>query len=303
LRYSGSTAVITGAGSGIGRALAIELASRGASLALSDIDAAGLAATIEQCAGAGVKARGYELDVADREAVMAHASEVASDFGAVHLVVNNAGVALTCSVEAMSWEDIDWLIGINFWGVVHGTKAFLPHLIRSGDGHLVNISSVFGLIGVPYQSAYNAAKFAGRGFTEALRQEMIIEGHPVTVSCVHPGGIRTAIAAHGRYPTASESEREEMVARFAWMARTTPERAALTILRGVDRGRARILVGPDAYAIDLVARVTGSGYEAALARLVRRSRQAGSRGERAAAGRAAGDQSNVGRASRDRLIS
>jgi short-subunit dehydrogenase len=270
MRYSGSTAVITGAGSGIGRALAVELARRGANLALSDIDPAGLVGTIDRCVAAGIKVRGYSLDVADRAAVLAHAEEVAGDFGAVNLVINNAGVALVSTGEAMAWEDLDWLMGINFWGVVHGSKAFLPYLISSGDGHLVNMSSVFGLISAPSQSAYNAAKFAVRGFTEALRQEMIIEGKPVTVTCVHPGGIRTSIAARGRFPGVSAERREQLVDRFGRAARTSPEQAAITILRGVDRGKARVLVGADAYVIDAVARLVGPAYEGVLARLVRR---------------------------------
>ena len=273
MRYSGSTAVVTGAGSGIGRALAVELAARGASLALSDIDPAGLEGTVEWCSGAGVKVRGYQVDVADRAAVLAHASEVAGDFGVVNLVVNNAGVAVVSTSEAMAWEDFDWLMGINFWGVVHGSRAFLPHLISSGDGHLVNMSSVFGLIGAPSQSAYNAAKFAVRGFTEALRQEMIIEGRPVTVTCVHPGGVRTSIAASGRFSGVSAEEREQLVTRFGRMARTSPERAATTILRGIDRGKARVLVGADAYFIDAVARLGGPAYEGVLARVVRRGRR------------------------------
>ncbi|MGH9055948.1 MAG: SDR family NAD(P)-dependent oxidoreductase [Acidimicrobiales bacterium] len=271
MRYSGTTTVITGAGSGIGRALAVELASRGSDLALSDVDEAGLAETVERCAGAGVRARGYRLDVSDREAVLSHAGEVVADFGSADLVVNNAGVAVVATVQEMSWEDFDWLMGINFWGVVHGTKAFLPHLVASGDGHLVNISSVFGFIGVPSQSAYNSAKFAVRGFTEALRQEMIAERKPVVVSCVHPGGIRTNIVRNSRVSGAGAADRDKLVDDFARVARTTPERAATAILRGVERGRARILVGPDAYAIDAVARVLGSGYEGLLARFSRRA--------------------------------
>ncbi|MGH9114526.1 MAG: SDR family NAD(P)-dependent oxidoreductase [Acidimicrobiales bacterium] len=271
MRYSGATAVITGAGSGIGRALAVELASRGSALALSDVDEAGLAETVERCAGAGALVRGYRLDVSDREAVLSHAGTVASDFGRVDLVINNAGVAVVATVAEMSWADFDWLMGVNFWGVVHGTKAFLPHLLASGDGHLVNISSVFGFIGVPSQSAYNSAKFAVRGFTEALRQEMVAERKPVVVSCVHPGGVRTNIVRNSRISGAGSAGRDKLVADFARLARTTPEQAAATILRGVERGRARILVGPDAYAIDAVARVLGSGYEGLLARFSRRA--------------------------------
>jgi short-subunit dehydrogenase len=159
----------------------------------------------------------------------------------------------------MTYEDFDWIMGINFWGVIHGTKAFLPHLIASGDGHLVNVSSVFGLVGVPTQSAYNATKFAVRGFTEALRQEMLIEKRPVGVSCVHPGGIRTNIARDAR--SAGDIPDEKKASDFAKIARTSPESAAKTILRGVERNRARILIGPDAYLIDAAPRVLGSNYQ------------------------------------------
>lgn len=272
-RYSGATAVVTGAGSGIGRALARELATRGANLAISDINDAALSETtsLVESAGAGVKVRPYHLDVADRDAVLAHAADVHSEFGRVDMVFNNAGVAVAATVEETSWEDFDWLMGINFWGVVHGTKAFLPHLVESGDGTLVNISSVFGFIGVPSQSAYNSAKFAVRGFTEALRQEMLVDRKPVTVCCVHPGGIRTNIARSARVPSDSEVDKDKMASDFERVARTTPERAALTILRGVDRRSPRILVGPDAYAIDAMARVLGSRYQGLVARLAKRT--------------------------------
>lgn len=273
MQYTASTAVVTGAASGIGRALAIELAGRGANLALSDINGDGLRDTTERCTTSGVRARGYALDVADRKAVLSWADDVIRDFGPPHLVVNNAGVALTADVVDMSWADIDWLMGINFWGVVHGTKAFLPHLIASGDGHLVNISSAFGLIGSPSTSAYTAAKFAVRGFTETLRQEMIIAGHPVVVSCVHPGGIKTNIVRTARMVLSDEAEREWIITSFERAARTTPERAAQIILSGVDRRKARILIGPDAYVIDAAARVLGAGYEGLLARGARAGRR------------------------------
>jgi NAD(P)-dependent dehydrogenase (short-subunit alcohol dehydrogenase family) len=257
--FTDRVAVITGAGSGIGRALAIELAGRGARLAISDVDAVAIADTAAHCEKAGAQAKGYQLDVSDRAAVTAHAEEVVAEFGRVNLVVNNAGVALMANVEDMSYEDMDWIVGINFWGVVHGTKAFLPHLIASGDGHLVNISSVFGFVGIPTQSAYNATKFAVRGFTEALRQEMLLEKRRVGVSCVHPGGIRTNIARDARAPESSTSQ--QRATDFSRIARTTPEQAARTILRGVERKRARILIGPDAYVFDAVPRVLGASYQ------------------------------------------
>ncbi|MFL6145655.1 MAG: SDR family NAD(P)-dependent oxidoreductase [Labedaea sp.] len=268
--FAGKVAVITGAGSGIGRALALELAEHGARLALSDVDMVGLTETAEWCAKAGAEVRHYQLDVADRAAVLANAEQVAGDFGVVNLVVNNAGVALLATVAEMSWEDLEWVMNVDYWGVVHGTKAFLPHLLASGDGHVVNLSSVFGLIGVPTQSAYNSAKFAVRGFTEALRQEMLVARAPVRVTCVHPGGIRTNIVRNAR---GGDANPEEASRRFHRIAHTSPEQAARIILRGVRRDRPRILVGPDAYVIDALPRLLGPLYQrvgVAVARLGQR---------------------------------
>ncbi|QRP45812.1 SDR family oxidoreductase [Amycolatopsis sp. FDAARGOS 1241] len=265
--FTDKVAVITGAGSGIGRALALGLAGRGARLALSDVDTEGLGGTVESAKALGVDVRGYALDVADRAAVLAHADEVAETFGRVNVVVNNAGVALGATVEDMTFEDYDWLMGVNLGGVVNGTKAFLPYLIDSGDGHLVNISSVFGFVGVPTQSAYNAAKFAVRGFTEALREEMLAARHPVAVSCVHPGGIKTNIARHAR--GGSGGDQEAAAAGFEKIAMTTPKKAGETIIRGIERRSARILIGPDAYVIDAIPRVLGSAYQRPLATLAR----------------------------------
>ncbi len=198
--FSGKVAAVTGAGSGIGRALAVELATRGCHVALSDVDDAGLAETValvEQSApiAGSVKVTTAHVDVADREAVEAWAAGVMTEFGRVNLIFNNAGVALSANVGAMTYDNFRWLFDINFWGVVHGTLAFLPHLKASGDGHVINISSVFGLLGIPSQSAYNAAKFAVRGFTDALRTELDIEQCGVSATTIHPGGIRTNIAA------------------------------------------------------------------------------------------------------------
>jgi NAD(P)-dependent dehydrogenase (short-subunit alcohol dehydrogenase family) len=268
--YPGTTAVVTGAGSGIGRALAVELAKRGANLAISDVNAQGLAETASLCKRDDVEVRTYELDVAVRDAVLQHAEEVREHFGGAHLVVNNAGVALGASVEEMTWEDYDWLMGVNLGGVVNGTKAFLPLLIERGtpdaNTHLVNVSSVFGFIGVPTQSAYNAAKFAVRGFTESLRQEMIIGRRPVGIHCVHPGGIQTNIASSARVADSLGMSSERRTRDFARIARTTPERAARTILRGVDRNKPRVLIGMDAVVIDAIPRVMGARYEGIAAR-------------------------------------
>ena len=258
-RFADKVAVITGAGSGIGRALALDLAGHGAQLAISDISQERVDETVELCQKLGAQVRGYRLDVADRAAVLAHAEQVVGEFGRANLVINNAGVALAASVLDMKWDDLEWVMNIDFWGVVHGTKAFLPHLIASGDGHIVNISSVFGLVGVPTQSAYNAAKFAVRGFTEALRQEMAIGRYPVGVSCVHPGGVRTNIARDAR--TSSEADSSTVRERFDQTMPTSPAKAAQIILRGVRANHPRILVGPDAYAFDATARVLGPLYQ------------------------------------------
>ena len=229
--FNGKVAAITGAASGIGRALALELAGRGAELALSDIDVDGLAETQAQVAkrAPSAKVTTTRLDVADRDAVFAWAGQVVADHGKVNVIVNNAGVALGATVEQMKITDFEWLMGINFWGVVHGTQAFLPHLKATGDGHVVNVSSVFGLIGIPSQSAYNAAKFGVRGFTEALRMELDIAGEGVSATCVHPGGIKTNIAKNARMhldegQTTSDLEKGRKELEKAFL--TTPTKAA-----------------------------------------------------------------------------
>jgi short-subunit dehydrogenase len=263
--FAGRVAAITGAGSGIGRALAEDLAGRRAHLALSDIDEEGLAETAARCEGRGVKVTTARVDVADRAAVFAWADQVVAEHGAVHLVVNNAGVALGATIEAMSYDDFEWLMGINFWGVVHGTKAFLPHLAGSAEGHVVNLSSVFGLISVPSQSAYNAAKFAVRGFTDALRMELEIAGSPVSCTTVHPGGVKTNIARNARIDAsvADLTGDADTAAgdEFEKLARTAAADAAAQILRAVERNRRRVLVGADAKLIDVVSRLPAGLYQ------------------------------------------
>ena len=252
--FKGKVAAITGAGSGIGRALAVDLASRGAHLALSDIDEAGLAATVAQCEGRAIKVTSQRVDVADRDAVHTWATQVASDHGKVNLIFNNAGVAVAAEVGAMRYADIDWLMGINFWGVVHGTKAFLPHLRASGEGHVVNISSVFGLVAIPTQSAYNAAKFAVRGFTESLRIELDADpAGGVSCTCVHPGGIKTNIANNARVDDSAAGDRAEALAKFNKSLITSPEKAATVILAGVQEDKRRVLIGPDARLFSVMA--------------------------------------------------
>lgn len=266
-------AAITGAGSGIGRATAILLAREGCHLAISDVDEKSVQETAASCHGARVTVA--RVDVADRAAMQAWAQASVAEHGRMNIVINNAGVAMGATVESMSYEDLEWLMGINFWGVVYGTKEFLPHLKRSGDGHIVNISSVFGLIGVPTQSAYNAAKFAVRGFTEALREEMDVEGSNVGVTCVHPGGIKTNIARRARMRNGDDWGVNDAAAagdRFDKMARSTPDDAARDILAAILGNRRRQLIGKDAVMIDWIQRLIPAGYQRILIAAAKRQR-------------------------------
>ncbi|MGH3444603.1 MAG: SDR family NAD(P)-dependent oxidoreductase [Nocardioidaceae bacterium] len=266
----GKVVAITGAGSGIGRALASTMAARGAVLALSDWDEVGLVETAQQVqARTGQEARTDKIDVRDRTAMRAYAASVREQLGRVNAIVNNAGVALHGDFEEVEYDDFAWVLDVDFWGVVHGTKEFLPYLVESGDGHVVNVSSLFGLLGVPGQTAYNAAKFAVRGFTEALRQELLIAGRPVQVTCVHPGGIKTAIMRNGR--TTASHDVAQVARHFdTKLARTTPERAAEVIVAGILADKPRVLVGADAKLLDALVRLVGPRYQRLVATLGRR---------------------------------
>jgi NADP-dependent 3-hydroxy acid dehydrogenase YdfG len=255
--FAGKVAAVTGAASGIGQALAIELARSGAKVAISDIDVDGLARTEERLMAIGAPVKADRLNVTEREAFTAYADAVNQHFGTVNQIYNNAGIASAGDIEISQFKDIERVMDVDFWGVVNGTKVFLPHLIASGDGHVINISSLFGLFAQPGGAAYCAAKFAVRGFTEALRQEMALAGHPVKVTTVHPGGTKTAVA---RNMIAAEGIDVAEAARiFDKLAITSPEKAARIILDGVRKNKARVLVGPDAKILDIIVRITGSG--------------------------------------------
>jgi len=266
---SGKVVAITGAASGMGRALAVECVRRGSDVAIVDVDVTGLdeTASLARAARPGARVDTQRLDVADRAALYAWAARVETTLGGADAIVNNAGVSLSASVEKMSDEDFEWLFNINFWGVVNGCRAFLPQLKRKPDAHIVNLSSVFGIIGVPTQSAYCASKFAVRGFTESLRQELAATN--VHVSCVHPGGIKTDIVRRGRHyedATGASVDAQRMAAVFEKGARTTAEEAAEVILRGMLRDAPRILIGADAVAIDAMARLAPRRYDAIVRR-------------------------------------
>jgi short-subunit dehydrogenase len=263
-------AVITGAGSGIGRALALELAKQNCKLAISDINVSGLQETkksiLELNSDAVIHI--YELDVSNRQAVLDYAALVQAEFGQVNLIINNAGVALSSSLDETKREDFEWLMNINFWGVVNGTEAFLPYLKQADTAHIVNISSVFGMIAIPRQGCYNAAKFAVRGYTEALHQEMCLNYKQVEVSCVHPGGIATEIARNARI---SEGEDHlELSQTFDKLAHTTPEQAAKIIVKGIKKNKPRIMVGWDAHLIHILVRLLGIRYISLTQWLVKR---------------------------------
>ncbi len=269
-RLQGKVVVVTGAGSGMGREVALLAARHGARVAVSDVNEQGLAETVDLLKDAGaVEVRSDRVDVAARQEVVDWAAAVAAQFGAVDVVVNNAGVSYAGDFEEMPYEDFDWIVGINFMGVVHGTKEFLPHLIASGDGHLVNISSLFGLISIPGQSAYNATKFAVRGFTEAVREEMIVNRHPVKVTCVHPGGIKTGIARNGRKVAGTDVQATDDFFDQK-LAKMTADKAARIILEGALAGKPRQLVGLDAHALHQFGRIAGARYQDVVARVAGR---------------------------------
>jgi NADP-dependent 3-hydroxy acid dehydrogenase YdfG len=262
-------AVITGAGSGIGRATAFAMARRGCHLALADIDEASAKASAARAREFGVRASSHRLDVADRAGVAALPAAVLATHGQVDLLMNNAGVALGGTFEQVGADDFDWLLEINFGGVVRMTRAFLPHLHRSDDARIINVSSIYGIICPPGQAAYAASKFAVRGFSNVLRHEL--DGSSIGVSVVHPGGVATSIAKNARVPAATPPDE---IARgrktMEKLLRMPPEQAGEIIVRGIEKRRARILVGSDAKAAALLERLAPTGYWNLLKKAIKR---------------------------------
>lgn len=267
--FRNKTAAITGAASGMGRTLALSLAKAGCHVAISDVNEPELEGVKQELGAFGVRVTSKRVNVASREEVYAWADDVVRDHKTCNLIFNNAGVAYGATAEGTTYENFEWIMGINFWGVVYGTKAFLPHLRASGEGHVINTSSLFGLIGFPGQSSYNASKFAVRGFTDALRIELEMSGAPVSVTCVHPGGIKTNIARAARTCESLKNigvrDPKNSGKFFEKMFRTTAEEAAEVILDGVRKNKARVLVGSDAKALDALQRSLPGGYQRLLA--------------------------------------
>jgi NAD(P)-dependent dehydrogenase (short-subunit alcohol dehydrogenase family) len=262
--FADKVVVITGAGSGIGRALAQRFAGKSARLALSDVDPKGLDETLKSLP-AVTQARGYALDVSNRQAVFAHAADVKRDFGTAHCVVNNAGATMIGTIEHMTVDEIEWQLGINLWGVIYGTKAFLPMLLAQSDGCIVNISSVFGLVGYPAQGAYNISKFGVRGLTECLWNEL--EGTGVRAICVHPGGIRTNIEKAGRRCAAAGEEEARFSALADKLLQTSPDECAADIIAGIERGKKRIITGNRSSSLFWLSRLMPNAYPAILKRV------------------------------------
>jgi len=271
--FEGSAAAITGAASGIGRALAFELAARGCDVALADLDEAGLASAAKDIiATHGRRATFRRVDVADPQQIQDFAASSIAEFPSLNILINNAGVALLGQFDEFDHTQMAWLMDINFWGVVRGTRAFMAHLKSRPQSHIVNISSVFGIIAPPGQSAYSASKFAVRGFSESLRHELAMSNSTLRLSVVHPGGVKTNIARKARSGTLLRESvsPDELGDRFERLARTTPAAAAQRIVRGMERNEPRILIGADARFLDIIQRLRPSTYWALLARVFQR---------------------------------
>ena len=271
---AGKVAAVTGASSGMGRALAVELAKRGCHLALSDVNQVGLTETCQLVERSGVKVTSQIVDVARREQMQDWAEQTLSQHDKINLIFNNAGVAQGGTVSCNTFEDYEWVLGINMWGVINGTKVFLPHLKASGEGHIINTSSIFGLCSQPGASTYNTSKFAVRGFTESLRQELDIEKCGVSATSVHPGGIDTNICRSARISdsisglSANNKKAGDLMDTFGKFLKTSPEKAAQVIIAGVKGNKRRVLIGVDAHIVDIMQRLFPSYYQTIVVKLI-----------------------------------
>jgi short-subunit dehydrogenase len=273
----GAAAAVTGAASGIGRALALELAARGCDLALADRDEAGLQGVAAEIARRHPqKVTVHRVDVGEPPQIAEFAQAAIAAHPGLNILINNAGVTLMGQFHEIDQAEMDWLMNINFWGVVHATRAFLPHLAGRREAHIVNLSSLFGIIAPPGQTAYVAAKFAVRGFSESLRHELQAAGSPVRLSVVHPGGVATNIVRNARSGAGvtDNARRVQAIERFEQLAKTTPQAAALRIIAGIERNQLRILIGNDARFMDLLQRLRPATYWAPLARRIEKMTKA-----------------------------
>jgi short-subunit dehydrogenase len=278
----GAAAALTGAASGIGRALALELAARGCDLALADRDEGGLQTLAAELAKpGGVKVTTHRVDVSEPGQIAEFAQAAVTAHPGLNILINNAGVALMGTFTEIDQAQMDWLMNINFWGVVHATRAFLPHLAQRREAHIVNLSSIFGIVAPPGQTAYAAAKFAVRGFSESLRHELQTAESPVRLSVVHPGGVATNIARNSRSGSGvtDNARRAESIERFESVARTTPAAAARRIIAGIEKNQPRILIGGDARLLDLVQRFRPATYWKLLAKVFDQRATAGRKAE------------------------
>jgi len=273
----GATAAITGAASGIGRALAIELAARGADLALADRDEAGLAGVAAEIAKAsGRKVSVHRADIGDATQIADFAKAALAAHPGLNILINNAGVALLGQFNEIEQGQMEWLFNINFWGVVHATRAFLPHLASRSEAHIINVSSIYGIIAPPGQTAYSSAKFAVRAFSESLRHELQVAQSPVRLSVVHPGGISTNIVRNMRMGAGvtDDERRVQAIELFNEFAKTTPKDAALRIIKGIEKNQPRILIGGDARFMDLLQRLRPATYWRVMAKRSEKMRKA-----------------------------
>jgi NAD(P)-dependent dehydrogenase (short-subunit alcohol dehydrogenase family) len=256
--------VVTGAAGGIGRAVAVALAKRGANLAVADVNATGVEETAELVRREGREATAHVVDVSDKEQMRAFTEAVIEAHGAAHVLVNNAGVTVASSFSSHTLEDFEWLMGINFWGVIYGCHFFLPHLVVQPEAHIVNISSIFGIVGVPHQSSYCASKFGVRGFTESLAAEL--RGSSVGVTVVHPGGVNTNIVRDARGEDFGPGRTRKAVADFFATKTMSCEKAAEHIVRGIEKNRQRVLFTPESHVLDALKRLAPSVTQRVLAR-------------------------------------
>jgi short-subunit dehydrogenase len=273
-KMSGTAAAVTGAASGIGRALAVGLAARGTDLALADRDEAGLQSVMAEITREHrIKVTTHRVDVGEPAAIAEFAAAAITAHPALAILVNNAGVALLGQFDEIDQAQMDWLMNINFWGVVHATRAFLPHLSTRSEAHIVNLSSIFGIVAPPGQTAYAAAKFAVRGFSESLRHELQMANSRVRLSVVHPGGVATNIVrnSHSGSGITDNARRAESIERFDRVARTTPQAAAARIIKGIERNEPRILIGNDARLMDILQRLRPGTYWSVMARRLQKA--------------------------------